>query len=606
MSAPRGTEGARSRLARASRGSIVAAALGSLALLLVDPVPSVAQTPSRARPNFVLVVTDDQRWDTIGRCRGGFDATDLEAGEDACMPELQRLLIARGTTFFRAYVTTALCCPSRVSLLTGRYARHTGVIDNHGLPAFDDGSTLATWLEAAGYRTALIGKYLNGYGETPGAVPEAYVPPGWTSWHAFWGRPGYAAYSLVERDPRGTATIVRIEEADAPSEPCGSSATYSTDLLCRRAIEFIEGSRDPFFLLFAPFAPHLPAVGAARHRGEYPDVFLPEYPNHDVLPTPNPPPWLPTQPLSTRATTANASAFRAALTANRAVDDAIAAVHRTLADRGELDRTVWIFLSDNGLALGEHRWDSKACPYEECHRVPLVVACPAAVCPDAVGGRVDPEHFALNIDVAPTIVDLSGVRAPGRMDGRSLVPLLGGPPPGWRESFFLEDHGVLGPLGGPIAVISREDDGHVYKLVTYTEAPSRTELYDLTSDPWELTNLAEDPAHAVLRSSLTAELARTWDLRTGASLTAVVGFLVVGSLAGALARIAGRGGDPTSIRRAIVLGSLAGVLGGWVSAEVVWPDGGALPWIAAIASAIAAVVLLRIERRGVAEPPPMR
>ena len=156
------------------------------AIALIPARSSRAQTVPRGQPNFVVIVTDDQRWDTIGRCRNGFDGTDLDAGEDACMPELQRLLIPSGTTFLRAYATTALCCPSRASLLTGRYARHTGVIDNHGLPDFDDGSTLATWLDDAGYRTALIGKYLNGYGETPGAVPDNYVPPGWDSWHAFW------------------------------------------------------------------------------------------------------------------------------------------------------------------------------------------------------------------------------------------------------------------------------------------------------------------------------------------------------------------------------------------------------------------------------------
>ncbi len=579
-----------------ARRWLLTIAVGMFAgLALIPPPLSVAQTVPQRHPNFVVIVTDDQRWDTIGRCRNGFDGADLDAGQDACMPELQRLLIPAGTTFLRAYATTALCCPSRASLLTGRYARHTGVIDNHGLPDFDDGSTLATWLDDAGYRTALIGKYLNGYGETPGAVPDDYVPPGWDSWHSFWGRPGYDTYSLVERDPDGTATTVRIEGTTASPTGCGPAATYSTDLLCRRALEFVGGSQDPFFLFFTPFAPHLPAEGPSRHQSEFEEVTLPRYPNHNTVPS-NPPPWIPEEPLPDRLLAKTASEFRAALTANRAVDDAIAALHRELAAGGRLDRTVWVFVSDNGLAAGEHRWRTKGCPFEECHRVPLVIACPPSVCPRAVGGRVDSEHFALNIDVAPTIVELSGVTTTGKLDGRSLVPLLGGGVPSWRDSFFLEDQGVLGPLDGPIGVISREKDGRVYKYVTYTEAPSRSELYDLTSDPWELTDLSDDPAHAAVRSSLAARLSRIWDLRSGATIAEVFGFLLIGCIVGALTRFVVPRKDPMPTWVPIVLGAVGAFLGGLLLAEVITPDNDGVPRIAAIMAAAGFVVLVRLVR----------
>jgi arylsulfatase A-like enzyme len=586
------------RLARAAWRPILAAATCGVASVFLGPVPtSVARTPSAERPNFVLIVTDDQRWDTIGRCRNGFDGSDLQAGPNACMPALQRLLIPAGTTFLRAYATTALCCPSRVSMLTGRYARHTGVIDNQGLTAFDDGSTLATWLEDAGYRTALVGRYLNGYGETPGAVPDDYVPPGWTSWHAFWGRPGYSGYSLVERDPGGRATTVRIEGDVSSPDPCGASATYSTDLLCRRALEFVGTSADPFFLLFTPFSPHLPATAASRHEGGYADVPLPRYPNHDVLPSPNPPSWLAQEPLSARSLSTIRSGFRAALAANRAVDDAIGVLHRALAAAGELDRTVWIFVSDNGSAAGEHRWDSKGCPYEECHRVPLVVACPPSVCPGAEGGRVDEEHFALNIDIAPTIVELSGITSLPGMDGRSLVPLLGGADPPWRDSFFLEDHGVLGPLQGPVAVITRGRDDHVYKLVTYTASPSELELYDLTSDPWELTNLAGDPAHAGIRSSLVGTLSRIWDLRSGITFAHAIGFASVGGIVGGVAHLAGRRRERTSWWVGSALGSTGALLGGWLLVETIAPEDELLWWIGAALAGGLLVVLLQVVPR---------
>lgn len=592
MAAPRFTECRASPLAERR----IPLVIGMLAAVALAPGrPSVAETVPHERPNFVVIVTDDQRWDTIGRCRNGFDGSDLDAGDDACMPELQRLLIHAGTTFLRAYATTALCCPSRASLLTGRYARHTGVVDNHGLPDFDDGSTLATWLDDAGYRTALMGKYLNGYGETPGAVPNNYVPPGWDSWHSFWGRPDYSRYSLVERSPDGDATTVRIEGTPASHTPCGSSATYSTDLLCRRALDFVSGSQDPFFLFFTPFAPHLPATGASRHATEFPDVPLPAYPNHNIVPS-HPPSWLPEQPLSSTSLDKVTREFRAALTANRAVDDAIAALHRELTANGKLDRTVWIFVSDNGLAAGEHRWDSKGCPFEECHRVPMVIACPPSVCPDAAEGHVDTEHFALNIDIAPTVVELSGVDPPGRMDGRSLVPLLGGGAPPWRNSFFLEDQGLLGPLHGPIGVMSREGDGHVYKYVTYTEAPSQSELYDLTIDPWELTDLSDDPAHAAVRSSLASRLTRIWDLPSGATLAEVFGFLMIGCVLGSVARFIVPGNDPMPIWTTIVVGAVGGTLGGWLLAEVITPDNDGVPWIAAILAAGALVLLVRLVR----------
>ena len=382
---------------------------------------------------LVVIVTDDQRWDTIGRCRNGFDGTDLDAGEDACMPELQRLLIRSGTTFLRAYATTALCCPSWASLLTGDMPAHRRDRQRR-LPDFDDGATVATWLDGAGYRTALIGKYLNGYGEAPGAVPDNYVPPGWDSWHAFWGLPGYATYSLVEKDPDGTATTVRIEgTTSSPLTRCGRAATYSTDLLCRRALEFVSGSEDPFFLFFTPFAPHLPARGASATKASSSQSASPG--TRTTTPPHRTHPRRSEQPLSGRSLAKIATEFRAALTANRAVDDAIAALHRELAGDGKLDRTVSIFVSDNGLAAGEHRWRTKGCPFEECHRVPMVIACPPSVCPGAVGDRVDSEHFALNIDVAPTIVELSGVSTPGKLDGRSLVPLLGGGAVSWRNWF---------------------------------------------------------------------------------------------------------------------------------------------------------------------------
>jgi N-acetylglucosamine-6-sulfatase len=489
-----------------------------LAALTLAPLPALA--PSAAadpRPNFVLIVSDDQRWDTIGRCLNGFDGADLNAGADSCMPFLQSRLVAQGTTFTRGYVTTSLCCPSRASILTGQYARHTGVLNNLGFNNFRDGSSLATWLDGAGYRTALVGKYLNGYGEGATATPTNYVPPGWDAWHAFWGPPAYTSYSLVDKDPGGEASTVAINGSATAPTACAPSATYSTDLLCRRALNFLAAdTQDPFFLFFTPFSPHEPPTAASRHAGLYDGVTTPEYPNYNAVPTPNTATWLPTSPLTTSTLNQLRSKFRRSLSMNRAVDDSIEQLSLQLQADGRLDNTVFIFMSDNGFAFGEHRFDAKGCAYEECHRVPFVVACPPTVCPQGVAGTIDGEHIALNIDLAPTIAELAGVTPGLRQDGRSLVPLLNGQQPAWRSSFLLEDQGIDKVVKAPYGILSTESDGHVYKLVRYLKKPSDGELFDLTNDPWELDNLFNQAAYSGLQAGLAA---RMNDMKTAPNVT---------------------------------------------------------------------------------------
>ena len=195
------------------------------------------------RPNVVLIVTDDQRWDTL-----------------ATMPAVQRLLVDGGITFRNAFATTPSCCPSRVSLLTGRYSRHTGVLDGSagnapgGAPAFDDRSSLATWLDDAGYRTGLVGKYLNDYAE----LPTGYVPPGWDEWYAVAQSRPQIRYYDYELNENGTI----VHYGRAPAD-------YSTTVLHNKALGFLRGADPsaPFFLYFAPIAPHPPATPAPEDVG---------------------------------------------------------------------------------------------------------------------------------------------------------------------------------------------------------------------------------------------------------------------------------------------------------------------------------------------------
>ena len=453
-------------------------------------------------PNFVLILTDDQRWDTIGRCMGTFDATDLSAGRGACMPYLQKDLIAAGITFLRGYVTTSLCCPSRTSILTGRYAHHVGVWTNRlGFALFDDSSTIATWLHTAGYRSGLFGKYLNGYG--PLATSADYVPPGWDSWHALWGRFDYESFTLAESDPGRPPALKSYSVSGSPSShACDRHNGYMTDQLCSQARTFLAANtRRPFFLYFAPYSPHLPATPAARWKGFDDSVLTPRYPSYDTVPTPNTPSWLPTTPLSKAGQDTLSAEFRDQLDANRAVDDAIDALVAQLAGDGRLSDTVFIFLSDNGLAMGEHRLTGKSCEFEECAHVPFVIACPPAVCPGSAPGTIDASHAVLNIDLAPTIAALAGVRPSTPVDGMSLVPLLNGSSAPWRSSFYIEDVTTHArTLVGTVADVG----GHTYKYVQLENGDR--ELYDLTVDPFELANLVDPRIHQTIQHHLAASL----------------------------------------------------------------------------------------------------
>jgi arylsulfatase A-like enzyme len=471
-------------------------------------LPSVrgqmASSDPASNPNFVLILTDDQRWDTIGRCLDGFDGSILAAGSDACMPFLQQDLIAHGTTFLRGYVTTALCCPSRASILKGQYSVNTGVVDNNGLPFFDDSSTIATWLDGAGYRTGLFGKYLNGWGPSAAAATE--IPPGWDSWHVVYGEGGtLTQYTLQEADPGTVPSLATYDDSASTSgAACAEGNLYLLDLLCARAGDFLAAeATSPFFLFFSPPAPHLPAVAPSRWVGTYSSVAPPMYPNFNVIPSPNPPSWLRPMPLTSVQLSTIADEFRRQLDTNRAVDDAIHALYQRLEADGRLSNTVFVFLSDNGLARAEHRHDRKSCEYEECHRVPFVVVCPPAVCSGAAPGSVDVDHFALNIDIAPTLAALAGVTPPLAVDGTSLVPILNDPSAISRSHFFIDDMSPkFGGLDGVLAVAS---DGHLYKYVKFRDNTD-AELYDLTTDPWELSNLVNDGLHGAVQASLAALL----------------------------------------------------------------------------------------------------
>jgi N-acetylglucosamine-6-sulfatase len=439
-----------------------------LALVLIGADEADAQ----ARPNVVLVLTDDQRWDTLNH-----------------MPTVQAELIGRGVRFTNALVTTPLCCPSRATVLTGRYSHGTGVYGNlgrhGGVGAFTASSTVATWLKSAGYSTALIGKYLNGY------VGPA-VPPGWGRWVAFSGPPGYYDYTLSV-DGNGVA------HGSTPAD-------YSTDLLAAEAEAFIRSAEAPFFLHFSPFAPHhrrgntLTVLPAPRHRGLFaslPPWRPPSFNEADVSDKPS---WLrfKTPPLS-QDMLDDIDLFRQRqLESLLAVDDAVGRILDALSDTGQLSNTMFVFASDNGNDWGEHRRLSKLAPYETNIRIPLVVRYDALVGTPRADGRL-----AANVDIAPTIADIAGTAAPGAQ-GRSLVPAIENASSPWRRDFLLEY------LGGPGRSLIPTYCGIRSRTHTYVQyGTGEEEIYDLTTDPHQLENQAYAPS---MRQLLMAFRQRTVSL----------------------------------------------------------------------------------------------
>jgi arylsulfatase A-like enzyme len=426
------------------------------AVLLAVAFGLAVAAPAQAQPNLVVIVTDDQRWDTL-----------------AYMPTVQAELVGKGVTFRNAFVVNPLCCPSRASILTGKWSHTTGVWANAGrsaggFQAFDDASTLPVWLDAVGYETTLVGKYLNGYDAR--FTEPSYVPPGWDRWFATWGHPQrYFGYTMTD----GAAVT------QYGSDP----ADYATDVLGAKAVRFIrESGPEPFFLYFLPKAPHITGDGdgrfstdpAPRHVDRFAGLGPLQRANVNEEDVSDKPGFV-----RNRAPVGNenlAELREEQLESLLAVDDAIARMLAALKDTGKLANTLIVFTSDNGYGWGEHRWVQKSVPYEESLRVPLVLRWDRLGVTPRFEGR-----FALNVDLAPTIAAAAGFKVSG-VEGRSLLPLVTGGPTTWRTSFLFEHYDR--PWIVPSYCGFRDAR---WKYVQY--ATGEEELYDLRHDRRELRNV---------------------------------------------------------------------------------------------------------------------
>jgi N-acetylglucosamine-6-sulfatase len=452
---------------------LVLTAAGFGPSLLIAPVAAQSQP----RPNVVVIMTDDMRLD------------DLQVMTKT------KALFSSGTTFRNSFVTTPLCCPSRATFFTGQYAHNHGVFTSSppdgGFIALDNTNTLPVWLQATGYYTSHIGKYINGY---PGP-DETLIPPGWDNWQAL-AKGFHKMYGYTIND---NGTLVRYGT---------TTSNWQTDVLANRAVATINEAalrNQPFFLSIAPTAPHResdPATGekfgprpAPRHVGAFGSEPLPKPPSFNEADVSDKPRFVQNKPLLTpteiQGITTNR---RSRLGSLLAVDDLVERVVNQLSAAGELDNTVLIFTSDNGYFLGEHRIpDGKDRVYEEAAGVPLLIR----------GGGFSKgaiaNQFVANIDLAPTIVDLANATAGLPMDGQSLVPVAVNPTRAAARSLVIEGQ-----------------DYQAVRNASFLYAEHKTgeqELYDMRQghpnyDPYQLISRHASSPYAQIRSQLATKLIR--------------------------------------------------------------------------------------------------
>jgi N-acetylglucosamine-6-sulfatase len=438
-------------------------------------------------PNIIFILTDDMA------------LHDIEF-----MPKVKKLLIEEGTTFSNYFVTNSQCCPSRSSILRGQYVHNHGVESNQaGFRRFyelgNESSTIATWLNAAGYLTGYMGKYLNGY---PDGSRKTHVPAGWTEWHAGIGDGGYKQfnYSLNEN-----GKIVEYGRAEGD---------YLTDVLSRKATAFIRHAveqKKPFFLHLSPFAPHEPAIPAPRHRALFEDAMVPRTASFNEKNVTSKPAYVRAQRLlNKRQIEAIDRVHRKRLQSLQAVDDLVEDVVETLQQTGELHQTYIVFSSDNGYHLGQHRLlPGKQTAYEEDIHVPLVIRGPD------VPARRSVRQLAVETDLAPTFAEWASVIFPGFVDGRSLEPLLKKSLPAlaeWRQGILIEHYTAPEPFMSwvehQLFQTKEKPQLNAYRAVRSTrhlfvQYQSRErELYDLVNDPNQLRNIvAEVDARTIKRYS---------------------------------------------------------------------------------------------------------
>jgi N-acetylglucosamine-6-sulfatase len=527
-----------------SRGWI-AVACAAVAILAVSPAAQARTTAAAkdGRPNILVVMTDDQA------------AADVQH-----MPNVKRLLAARGTTFANAVDSFPLCCPSRATFITGQYAHNHGVIGNfypygwYGMK--DRGNTLPAWLQSSGYNTALIGKWLNGYGAKDA---HGEIPKGFDTWRGLLDVSAYDYFNFVMNqngklkswgDPEFARKLVEfanVEVTPLPPGPGGGlgavlgkltelfgpapytywgtekATDYSPDVtgqVTEGLVRAQQNKKDPFFIWWSPAAPHREDVSttlmgrkgadprpAPRYAAASKAYRLPKGPSFNEPDFSDKPANMRAEaPVLTQAQIDQLQLdYEGRIGSLRAVDDHVADLVRILRTTHQLDNTLIVFVSDNGWLQGEHRIPGdKFLPYEESLRVPFILRGPGIPAGKTVKGQVS------NVDFASTVLDAANAKAGRTQDGVSLLPAVRDTRKTPDRAIEIEaPHPLFDDPSIPQNAWDRPYKGvrtDRYTYVVYTEAGDE-ELYDRSKDPNELRSVAADPAYAKVKASLKAKLA---------------------------------------------------------------------------------------------------
>jgi N-acetylglucosamine-6-sulfatase len=441
---------------------------------------SATHATAPARPNVVVVMTDDQTVESL-----------------RVMANVRRLLAGQGTTFANSFVSFSLCCPSRATFLTGQYNHNNGVMGNGppdgGYYALDSSNTLPVWLQRAGYYTAHIGKYLNQYGTRN----PREVPPGWSEWRGSVDPTTYRFYGYA------------LNEGGTLRTYGNDPASYQTDVYTDKALDVIRRrapQAQPFFLSVAYLAPHsggprepgdpqmATPVPAPRHANRFAAEALPSPPSFNEADVSDKPTGISRRRvIPPRQVTQIRELYQQRLESLLAIDEGVERIVAQLQAVGELDETLIVFTADNGFFHGEHRVpNGKVLHYEPSSRVPLILRGPGVP-----HGRTLPQLVA-NIDLAPTIADAANATPGRRLDGRSLLPLLRDPGRSWGRDLLLQS----GRSGAQVFQAIRTPR---YKYVEHGNGDR--ELYDLAGDPHELASKHADPAFVRVRDELARRLA---------------------------------------------------------------------------------------------------
>ncbi|MBK7477551.1 MAG: sulfatase [Haliscomenobacter sp.] len=448
--------------------------------------PSAQAMKQQKRPNMVVVLVDDMRWDEYGEAGHNYIQT----------PNIDRLA-KEGVAFPNAFATTPLCSPSRASFLTGQYPHTNGIKDNTARNAQShELNTFPKQLHQKGYATAFIGKWHMGNDDSK--------RPGFDYWVSLKGQ-GEAIDPALNIN--GTQQKVK---------------GYVTDILIDHSLQFINQERDqPFLLYLAHKALHPNTIQrddgsvinigegdfipAERHLGLYESAVFNRRPNYTIPPLDKPALMRKIEgvpPLSAETSTKEKT-IRDRSEMLMAVDEGLGAILKALEAKGELDNTIVVFTSDHGYWYGEHCLDlERRLAYEEAIRIPMLVRYPPLI-----KAGIKPEQMVLSIDLASTLLDIAG-ETPGPLrQGNSWVPIFKENAHGWRRSFLVEYYSdTVFPRVFKMGYKAVRDSR--YKYIHYVDLEGMNELYDLAEDPYELHNLMDDPGKARILKKMKTQLNR--------------------------------------------------------------------------------------------------